>query len=91
MTRYARCTKCGNGQLGALVHDEIAFYTCGCVRRIEDMQIPDCSGIPESCELCNIMRMIFEGFPAEENPDCEKAVARRAGEKIGRMDDKRSD
>lgn len=36
-------------------------------------QIPDCTGDPSNCRLCSMIRQIFEGFPMEEDPGCERA------------------
>lgn len=75
MSLYGKCSRHNEGKLNSWDPEVVAHYTCGCSRRIEIVEIPDCSMDPEACGLCDIMRLIFEGFPSEEDPGCEVANA----------------
>lgn len=33
--------------------------------------VPMCTTDPRRCELCDMIRQIFAGFPGEEDPGCE--------------------
>lgn len=35
--------------------------------------IPKCTGNPKECALCDMIALIYKGFPAEPDPGCETA------------------
>lgn len=58
------------------------WYTCGHRRGIETVALPEaipvCTERPKECGLCDLMRMIYEGFPSQVDPGCETAQAKES-------------
>jgi hypothetical protein len=84
-----KCRKCGIGNLYASGY-EYAGYSCGHGRKVEEVKIPDCTAIPSNCGMCELMRKIFDNYPTEQDPGCDRAAARKDKVKSnGRVSERR--